>query len=129
MRKMLCIRRGFTLIELLIVVLIIAILAAIAIPNFLLFQTRAKVARTLSDIRTCTLAIEAYRVDNNAVPKIRVGGGSADWLWAENMRDPYTMDYEHSGNLLTSPIAYIEEPVWDFWNSEMNRKQSPESYG
>jgi prepilin-type N-terminal cleavage/methylation domain-containing protein len=58
-------RRAFTLIELLIVVAIIAILAAIAVPNFLEAQTRAKVSRVKSDHRTIVTAIESYRVDNN----------------------------------------------------------------
>ena len=59
---------GFTLIELLIVVAIIAILAAIAVPNFLEAQTRAKVSRVKSDMRTTATGIELYRVDNNDYP-------------------------------------------------------------
>jgi prepilin-type N-terminal cleavage/methylation domain-containing protein len=61
-------RKGFTLIELLIVVAIIAILAAIAVPNFLEAQTRAKVSRVRSDLRSIATAIESYRIDNNRYP-------------------------------------------------------------
>jgi len=61
-------RDAFTLIELLIVVAIIAILAAIAVPNFLDAQVRAKVSRAYGDIRSQRLALEAYRVDNDAYP-------------------------------------------------------------
>jgi len=61
--------RAFTLIELLIVVAIIAILAAIAVPNFLEAQTRSKVSRVKSDQRTMATAIEIYRVDANYYPK------------------------------------------------------------
>lgn len=64
--------RGFTLIELLIVVAIIAILAAIAVPNFLEAQTRAKVARTLTDMRTIRTGLESYAVDNNKYPETDV---------------------------------------------------------
>lgn len=61
-------RVAFTLIELLIVVAIIAILAAIAVPNFLEAQVRSKVARAQNDLRTLALGLESYRVDRNALP-------------------------------------------------------------
>jgi prepilin-type N-terminal cleavage/methylation domain-containing protein len=60
--------KGFTLIELLIVVAIIAILAAIAVPNFLEAQTRSKVARVQADIRTLATGLETYYIDNNLYP-------------------------------------------------------------
>lgn len=58
--------RGFTLIELLIVVAIIAILAAIAVPNFLEAQTRAKVSRVKADMRSIATGLETYQIDNNS---------------------------------------------------------------
>ena len=61
-------RKGFTLIELLIVVAIIAILAAIAIPNFLDAQIRSKVSRTRSDLRTIAIGLESYALDHNHYP-------------------------------------------------------------
>jgi len=58
--------KGFTLIELLIVVAIIGILAAIAVPNFLNAQVRAKVARAESEIRSLKNSLESFFIDNNA---------------------------------------------------------------
>lgn len=60
--------KAFTLIELLIVVAIIAILAAIAVPNFLEAQTRAKISRVKNDMRTIAIALESYHVDSNQYP-------------------------------------------------------------
>jgi type II secretion system protein G len=85
--------RGFTLIELLIVVAIIAILAAIAVPNFLEAQTRAKVARVSSDMRSLRTAIESYVIDYNRYPETDAGE-----------------DYPLAGAgpiRLTTPIAYM----------------------
>jgi prepilin-type N-terminal cleavage/methylation domain-containing protein len=66
------VKQGFTLIELLIVVAIIAILAAIAIPNFLAAQVRSKVSRAKSELRTVAMALESFYVDNNGYPATTV---------------------------------------------------------
>ncbi|MGI6455543.1 MAG: prepilin-type N-terminal cleavage/methylation domain-containing protein [bacterium] len=86
------IRQGFTLIELLIVVAIIGILAAIAVPNFLNAQTRAKVARVRADVHSLTTALEQYRLDNNDYPRDMGGPNQEEQRsWAQ----------------LTTPVAYI----------------------
>lgn len=87
-------RRGFTLIELLVVVAIIAILAAIAVPNFLEAQTRAKVSRVKSDLRTIATAIESYTVDWSRVPYDGEPGGPHGG-WVNSFRQ------------ITTPVAYL----------------------
>ncbi len=89
-------KTAFTLIELLIVVAIIAILAAIAVPNFLEAQVRAKVTRTKADFRAVITACEAYRIDSNFYPNC-FAGGSGEWI-----QPPFLRLIP-----LTTPIAYI----------------------
>ena len=91
---------GFTLIELLIVVAIIAILAAIAIPNFLAAQTRAKVSKLKAEFKTLATAVESYNVDANTYPVYRSPYGQngvfGDDAYGSNRFD-----------VLTTPVAYI----------------------
>ena len=61
-------QEGFTLIELLIVVAIIGIIAAIAIPNLLSAVDRGKQKRTMADLRSISTACEQYAIDNNVYP-------------------------------------------------------------
>ena len=65
--------KGFTLIELLIVVAIIGIIAAIAIPNLLNAIQRGKQKRTMSDLRSIGTAVESYQVDNGYIPSATTG--------------------------------------------------------
>lgn len=85
-------KSAFTLIELLIVVAIIAILAAIAVPNFLEAQMRAKISRVQSDLRTVATALESYKVDTNKYPP-------TPFVQADVLRVVPTR--------LSTPIAYV----------------------
>ena len=113
-------RSGFTLIELLIVVAIIGILAAIAVPNFLNAQVRAKLARVYSDLKALSTAIEMYKLDNNMYP------GGDNWLGTK-----WWTKHTYRYHVLTTPISYIaaipldpfqhpipteiqqSQPIWD----------------
>lgn len=107
--------QGFTLIELLIVVAIIGILAAIAVPNFLNAQIRAKVARCYADMRTIATGIEQLRLDKG-VMLIDWWDDDAPW-GQERLKNIFNMvgagpDFENRGKdailaPLTSPIAYL----------------------
>jgi prepilin-type N-terminal cleavage/methylation domain-containing protein len=69
-------RKGFTLIELMIVIAIIIILAAIAIPNYLRMTDRARRSRVAGDFTSVATALEAYSVDWGAYPYDTVTPGA-----------------------------------------------------
>lgn len=108
-------RKGFTLIELLIVVAIIAILAAIAVPNFLEAQTRARTSRAKADMRSLATAIESYFIDHGLAPVPADEAGVTI--------PPATASAEGFETFtpvnLTTPISYIKAlPEDPFFRSE-----------
>jgi len=99
-----CKRHAFTLIELLIVVAIIAILAAIAVPNFLEAQVRSKVTRCKADMRAMQTAMEMYRLDNGDYIPDNFSGQQND---------------VGSYQKLSTPVAYIATvPISPFIETE-----------
>ncbi len=92
-------QKGFTLIELLIVVAIIGIIAAIAIPNLLNAIDRGKQKRTMADMRSVGTACESYAVDNNFYPKGMSNVGAA------------------GVSTHVSPIYIKTVPTTDGWNN------------
>lgn len=84
-------RRGFTFVELTLVVTIVALLAVIAIPNFLEARVRSAVSRSKSDLALVKMGIEAYRLENRAYPLNSTPGVAS------------TTDLV----VLTTPIAYM----------------------
>jgi prepilin-type N-terminal cleavage/methylation domain-containing protein len=100
---------GFTLIELLIVVAIIAILAAIAVPNFLEAQTRAKVSRSVSDMRTIATGLEMYTIDHNRSMTCLTGypGSAINGPSLVNSANDGIAWVSYRFRRLTTPVSYL----------------------
>ncbi len=87
--------QAFTLIELLIVVAIIGILAAIAVPNFLNAQVRAKIAKVEGDFNALSTAMEMYKLDNGRY-----------------ISRYHNISWPYRFHPLTTPVSYVNQGRW-----------------
>ncbi|MGI6455034.1 MAG: type IV pilin protein [bacterium] len=120
-------RFGFTLVELLVVVSVIGVLSAIAIPNFLQAQTQAKISASYADMHALGIALEMYALDHNGYPLQAGVLYSGEVIYpTENPTDkanatkfiPYT---------LTTPVAYITSlPEDRFFRMPQDETATPE---
>ncbi len=117
-------KKGFTLIELLIVVAIIAILAAIAIPNFLAAQVRAKVSRVKGELRMINNGMESYYVDNNAYPYEFLGVYPDEQTREAKVYEQLTTPIGYMTSIPVDPFksgmrdgtSYVNNPYYWYYN-------------
>ncbi len=92
-------QQAFTLIELIIVVAVVAILSAIALPNYVESQTRARISRVKADMRSLALSIESFKVENNQYPTGPAGPSNP----------PYPPEFIWGTQALSTPVAFIHD--------------------
>lgn len=113
--------RGFTLVEMMVVVVIVGLLAAIAIPTFVRLQRNAQDARFISDLRTFSEAFEAFAMKNGRWPA-NAGSGvvpagmsgefrDADWTGMNSLGGRWNWDYRYAG--VTAGISTVGVKVDD----------------
>ena len=112
-------RGGFTLVEIMIVVAIIALLAAIAVPNFLRARKRSQATRILEDLRMLDSATDQYAIENN-----KTTGMNPAWTDLKNYIKTGTVLYStgadifgdsygnSSGNFTVDTLPNVPQVAW-----------------
>ncbi len=93
-------RAGFTLVEIMIVVAIIALLAAIAVPGFLRARKRSQASRIINDLRLIDSAVDQYAIETNKISGATVN--TADWT---NYLKAGTNLYTTGNDILGNPYG------------------------
>lgn len=101
LRKIMKSDKGFTLIELMVVVIILGILAAVAIPRFTGRTEQAKKNAAYADLKAISSALELYYFDEDAYPEDNGSGELPDVLVGEGYlqsipKDPWENEYKYS---------------------------------
>jgi prepilin-type N-terminal cleavage/methylation domain-containing protein len=85
-------KSAFTLVEIMVVVAIIALLASIAVPNFLRARKRSQATRILEDLRIIDASIDEYAIENN-----KAGGATVNWTDIQSYLKKGSVIYNSSG--------------------------------
>lgn len=118
-------QKGFTLIELMIVVAIIGILAAIAIPNFRNYQMKAKTAEARTNIGAIRTSQESYKAENDLYLACAVNGNEAGTkplkvAWADNEDETYKkIGFEPAGDVYYAYAVAVGKDTNDNDGQEM----------
>ena len=108
-------KNGFTLIELMVVIVVIGILAAMAIPNFMSMKDRAKESEVQSNAHTVQLAVEDYSVMNNGIYSEAAGDLLPHLPGSALLRNSFTGQFTepHFGQAATAPGEIGIQAVMD----------------
>jgi prepilin-type N-terminal cleavage/methylation domain-containing protein len=104
--------RAFTLLEVSIVIALVALIVTLALPLTIKARTRAKVAKAITGMREISIALEAYKSENEAYPHSRIAPRGA-------------YRFQH---LLTTPTAYIDSVPIDPFRDAPLRSSRGRSY-